>query len=80
MLRVLLVCAAISLGVDLGFSKPDHRNVGKCPSLSLQLADNIFCSLGRGIRYIGSRLCGRLRWIMERLHKGRIIPETSSHQ
>ena len=63
MLKLLLVCACISISIDVGFADPSDRSHCKLITNSIKFY-SIF-SLDRRICYFCSCICSSLCWILE---------------
>ena len=72
MLKVLLVCAVISIGVEMGFADAKHLSTGKPRTVTV--------SLDRRYSYPLRCFPGLHRNGLERLQKGRAVPQTDRHQ
>ena len=75
MLRLLLVCAVISISIDMGFASKSDRSHGKHYH-----SFSFLSSLDRRSCHFHRCICGRHGRILERLQEGRTIPQAPSHQ
>jgi len=65
MLKILLVCAFLSIVIDMSLATPEHRKTGKCNFLTR--------SLDRGRRHPRSRFGCVARRLLQRLGQGSLV-------
>jgi len=74
MLKLLLVCAVISISIEVAFADAADRSHGKEKHVLTS------CSMDRGIRHLCCRFRGRLCGFVERLSEREIIFKALGYQ